>query len=58
MNFMFDLEDASDDGAIDGKEFSLVCANYGLDRAECQQAFEKMSQVKLDLNNILNINFS
>jgi Ca2+-binding EF-hand superfamily protein len=41
---MFDLEDASDDGTIDAEEFSIVCSCYGLDKAECQEAFRKMSQ--------------
>ena len=45
MNFMFDLEDASTDGTIDAEEFSIVCSSYGLDKAECQEAFRKMSQV-------------
>jgi hypothetical protein len=45
MNFMFDLEDASDDGAIDAAEFAIVCSSYGLDTAECEEAFGKMSQV-------------
>lgn len=45
MNFMFDLEDASDDGAIDAAEFAIVCSSYGLDKAECEDAFRKMSQV-------------
>ena len=43
---MFDLEDASDDGAIDAAEFAIVCSSYGLDKAECEDAFGKMSQVK------------
>ena len=47
MNFMFDLEDASDDGAIDASEFAIVCSSYGLDKAECEDAFRKMSQVKM-----------
>jgi hypothetical protein len=46
MNFMFDLEDASDDGAIDAAEFAIVCSSYGLDKAECEEAFRKMSQVR------------
>lgn len=46
MNFMFDLEDASDDGAIDAAEFAIVCSSYGLDKAECEDAFRKMSQVE------------
>lgn len=45
MNFMFDLEDASDDGAIDAAEFAIVCSSYGLDKTECEEAFRKMSQV-------------
>lgn len=45
MNFMFDLEDASDDGAIDAAEFAIVCSSYGLDKTECEEAFNKMSQV-------------
>ncbi|XP_070503085.1 calexcitin-1 [Chironomus tepperi] len=44
MNFMFDLEDASNDGAIDASEFAIVCSSYGLDKAECEDAFGKMSQ--------------
>lgn len=43
---MFDLEDASNDGAIDAAEFAIVCSSYGLDKAECEDAFRKMSQVK------------
>lgn len=46
MNFMFDLEDASDDGAIDAAEFAIVCSSYGLDKGECEDAFRKMSQVE------------
>jgi hypothetical protein len=45
MNFMFDLEDASNDGAIDASEFAIVCSSYGLDKGECEDAFRKMSQV-------------
>jgi hypothetical protein len=45
MNFMFDLEDASTDGAIDANEFAIVCSSYGLDKKECEEAFGKMSQV-------------
>lgn len=47
MNFMFDLEDASNDGAIDAAEFAIVCSSYGLDKAECEDAFRKMSQVSM-----------
>lgn len=46
MNFMFDLEDASNDGTIDSNEFSIVCSSYGIDKTECERAFSKMSQVK------------
>lgn len=45
MNFMFDLEDASNDGTIDAQEFALVCSSYGLDARECEEAFGKMSKV-------------
>lgn len=45
MNFMFDLEDASNDGAIDATEFAIVCSSYGLDKKECEDAFGKMSKV-------------
>lgn len=45
MNFMFDLEDASTDGTIDAQEFAIVCSSYGLDTAECEEAFVKMSKV-------------
>lgn len=44
MNFMFDLEDASNDGSIDAEEFSIVCSSYGLDQQECREAFGKMAQ--------------
>ncbi|EDS26157.1 conserved hypothetical protein [Culex quinquefasciatus] len=44
MNFMFDLEDASNDGGIDAEEFSIVCSSYGLDQQECRDAFGKMAQ--------------
>lgn len=47
MNFMFDLEDASNDGGIDAEEFSIVCSSYGLDQQECRDAFGKMAQVSL-----------
>lgn len=45
MNFMFDLEDASNDGTIDADEFSTVYSSYGVDKNECQVAFKKMSKV-------------
>ena len=46
---MFDLEDASTDGAIDAAEFAIVCSSYGLDTKECEEAFGKMSQVTIAL---------
>lgn len=46
---MFDLEDASTDGAIDAAEFAIVCSSYGLDTKECEEAFGKMSQVTITL---------
>jgi Ca2+-binding EF-hand superfamily protein len=45
MNFMFDLEDASNDGSIDVDEFTTVCSCYGLQPTECKTAFNKMSKV-------------
>ncbi|KAJ6639720.1 Calexcitin-2 [Pseudolycoriella hygida] len=50
MNFMFDLEDASNDGTIDAQEFALVCSSYGLDANECEQAFAKMSKGAIEVN--------
>ncbi|XP_035775841.1 calexcitin-1-like [Anopheles albimanus] len=50
MNFMFDLEDASHDGTIDGDEFSIVCSSYGVDKNECQEAFKKMSKGAVEVN--------
>lgn len=47
---MFDLEDASNDDGIDAEEFSLVCSSYGLDKAECEEAFNKMSQGAEEVN--------
>uniref|UniRef100_A0A1A9ZZ27 EF-hand domain-containing protein n=1 Tax=Glossina pallidipes TaxID=7398 RepID=A0A1A9ZZ27_GLOPL len=44
MNFMFDLEDASNDGGIDASEFALVCSSYGLEKKECELAFKKMAR--------------
>lgn len=46
MNFMFDLEDASNDGTIDAREFAEVCSCYGTDKKECEKAFAKMSKVR------------
>lgn len=49
MNFMFDLEDASNDGTIDAQEFAIVCSSYGLDTSECEQAFAKMSKGAIEV---------
>lgn len=56
MNFMFDLEDASDDGAIDASEFAIVCSSYGLDKTECEEAFRKMSQVNFAAKKLTSFN--
>jgi len=50
LRFMFDLEDASADGGIDIDEFTSVCSCYGLEIAECREAFQKMSQGKKEVN--------
>lgn len=50
LRFMFDLEDASGDGSIDIDEFTSVCSCYGLEVAECREAFQKMSQVLKQLS--------
>lgn len=50
LRFMFELEDASGDGAIDVDEFTSVCSCYGLDVPECREAFQKMAQVKTRLS--------
>ncbi|XP_059054699.1 calexcitin-1-like [Achroia grisella] len=44
--FIFQLEDASNDGSIDSEEFSSVYASFGLNKAEAATAFQKMSQGK------------
>lgn len=53
MNFMFDLEDASNDGTIDAREFAEVCSCYGTAKEECEQAFAKMSKVRTTSSFIL-----
>lgn len=42
--FIFQLEDASNDGSIDSEEFSSVYASFGLDKGEAVNAFQKMSK--------------
>ena len=54
MKFMFDLEDASNDGSIDIEEFVLVCSCYGIDQSECREAFLKMSQVYANCSQNIN----
>lgn len=44
--FIFELEDASDDGSIDSDEFSSVYASFGLNKVEAAAAFQKMAQGK------------
>nr|AWI63388.1 calexcitin 1 isoform X1 [Sogatella furcifera] len=43
MDFMFDMEDTSGDGAIDEEEFASVCVSYGIPEEECRTAFRKFS---------------
>ncbi|KAF9413071.1 hypothetical protein HW555_008591 [Spodoptera exigua] len=44
--FIFELEDASNDGAIDVEEFSSVYVSFGLDKQESVEAFHKMAKGK------------
>lgn len=44
MNFIFDLEDASNDGSIDVDEFSSVYACFGIDIGEAKKAFTHMAK--------------
>ncbi|XP_022116055.1 sarcoplasmic calcium-binding proteins I, III, and IV [Pieris rapae] len=48
--FIFNLEDASGDGAIDGEEFSSVYASFGLSKDDALAAFRKMSQGKANVS--------
>uniref|UniRef100_A0A1B6C3R8 EF-hand domain-containing protein n=1 Tax=Clastoptera arizonana TaxID=38151 RepID=A0A1B6C3R8_9HEMI len=43
MDFMFDLEDTSGDGAIDEIEFASVCADYGISKEDAVAAFRAFS---------------
>ncbi|XP_068617709.1 sarcoplasmic calcium-binding proteins II, V, VI, and VII-like [Battus philenor] len=45
-SFIFKLEDASGDGAIDSEEFSSVYASFGLSKDDAVSAFNKMSKGK------------
>ncbi|CAG9788967.1 unnamed protein product [Diatraea saccharalis] len=47
---IFQLEDSSNDGAIDSEEFSSVYASLGLDKVEATAAFGKMAQGKDKVN--------
>ncbi|PZC77500.1 calexcitin-2 [Helicoverpa armigera] len=44
--FAFELEDASNDGAIDAEEFSSVQASFGLNKDDAVAAFQKMAKGK------------
>lgn len=44
--FVFELEDATRDGAIDCEEFSSVYEAFGLDKEESIEAFKKMAKGK------------
>ncbi|VVC89766.1 calexcitin-2-like [Leptidea sinapis] len=44
--FIFNLEDASGDGVIDGEEFSSVYESFGLSKSDALVAFKKMSKGK------------
>lgn len=44
--FIFELEDASNDGAIDSDEFSSVYISFGLDKTESVESFKKMAKGK------------
>ncbi|XP_045500440.1 sarcoplasmic calcium-binding proteins I, III, and IV-like [Colias croceus] len=48
--FIFNLEDASGDGAIDGEEFSSVYASFGLNKDDALAAFRKMSKGKANVS--------
>ncbi|XP_026749592.2 calexcitin-2-like [Galleria mellonella] len=48
--FIFQLEDASNDGSIDSEEFSSVYASFGLNKNEAVTAFQKMSRGKSNVS--------
>ncbi|XP_012260472.1 calexcitin-1 isoform X1 [Athalia rosae] len=50
MNFIFDLEDTSDDGRIDEEEFTSVCTTYGIPESDCRTAFNKLSGQKKEVS--------
>ncbi|XP_034834414.1 sarcoplasmic calcium-binding proteins II, V, VI, and VII-like [Maniola hyperantus] len=48
--FIFQLEDASGDGSIDGEEFSSVYASFGLSKDDALAAFRNMSKGKANVS--------
>lgn len=48
--FIFQLEDASGDGAIDGEEFSSVYSSFGLNKDDALTAFKNMSKGKANVS--------
>ncbi|XP_045537286.1 calexcitin-2-like [Papilio machaon] len=44
--FIFQLQDATSDGAIDSEEFSSVCVSFGGSKDQAVTAFQKMSKGK------------
>ncbi|XP_063829158.1 calexcitin-2-like [Ostrinia nubilalis] len=48
--FVFQLEDGSNDGSIDGEEFSTVLASFGGDKAEAVEAFKKLAGGKSSIS--------
>ncbi|CAH2044337.1 unnamed protein product, partial [Iphiclides podalirius] len=48
--FIYQLEDASGDGAIDSEEFSTVFESFGLPKSEAASAFQKMSGGKSEIS--------
>lgn len=50
MKFIFQLEDASSDGAIDSEEFSTVYTSFGLTKDQSTAAFQKMAKGKTSVS--------
>jgi len=44
MEFMFQLQDTSEDGSIEFDEFSQICQVFGVSAEESKQAFQKLSR--------------
>lgn len=53
MEFMFRLQDTSEDGVIEVDEFSQVCVAFGVPPEDCKQAFDKLSK-----NGTATVNFT